>query len=830
MVSNHPPITDPGLAFLAGDGHLGAMIAAQDWASTSLGPIASWPQCLKTTLGLLLRSPIAMALLWGQDGVMFYNDAYAAFVGNHHPRLLGAPIREGWPELAGLHANAMRVGLAGGALSHKDLELTLQRNGRPEQVWMNLDCSPVLDECNAPAGIVAIVADTTERVLAERRARAERERAGKLFQQATGFMCLTCNPDHVFEMAALRDSEERFRTLFNTLTEGFITATLIRDAAGRVCDYRFVTVAPWFRALTGLAPEEVVGKTLVGVFGPVSDAWLQALDHAATDGNVRAEEYFAALDRWYDASIHYLNDDRVAIFFTDVTKRRRVEDQLRQERAHFATVLDYLPVGVWYAGQDGKIVYSNPMAKEIWGGERQVNISGYGQFKGWWRRDGRPVAPTEWAAARAIARGEVSLNEEIEIETFDGRRKVILNSAIPLRDGGGGIQGTIIVNQDITDRIAMEDALRQAKSEADRANLAKSKFLATASHDLRQPVQSLVLFLAALREGTAGSKLAKPIKFMEQAVDALTIMLNGLLDLSRLDAGVVLPKILPIDIGAMLGRFGEEYAVRAEERGLRLRTRGRSMSALADPEFLERVLRNLVENALRYTETGGIIMCCRQLGCEVRIDVIDSGMGISPEHQKAIFDEYFQVGNEARDRTMGLGLGLAIVRRLLGLIGGRIDVASRLGRGSRFSVFLPAAADAAQPEPMSQAGPFGQGKTALVIDDEPIVRASLCMMLESWGFTVIEAGTGNEARRRIRGMPGGPDIVLADYRLRQSETGIEAARAIGTQCGRSIPTLIITGDTEPQRIREVHGTGFMMLHKPVGADDLRKALAHIVLG
>ena len=187
--------------FLEGQGELFALVREFDWSSTSLGPISDWPQSLETTVGLLLRSPTAIVLLWGEDGVMIYNDAYSVFAGGRHPRLLGSKVREGWPEVADFNDNVMKVGLAGGTLSYRDQELTLHRKGRPEQVWMDLDYSPVLDESGQPAGVLAIVVETTERVLAERQVAQERERLRTLFEQAPGFMLVLQGKEHVFELA-----------------------------------------------------------------------------------------------------------------------------------------------------------------------------------------------------------------------------------------------------------------------------------------------------------------------------------------------------------------------------------------------------------------------------------------------------------------------------------------------------------------------------------------------------------------------------------------------------------------------------------------------------
>jgi len=176
------------------------LISAYDWSGTPLGALETWPQSLKTATAILLRSPVPIVMLWGEDGIMIYNDAYSVFAAERHPRLLGCKVREGWPEVADFNDNVMKVGLAGGTLAYRDQELTLHRKSAPEQVWMNLDYSPVLDESGKPAGVIAIVVETTEKVLAQRRIAAERERLAQMFEKAPSFMALLRGPDHVFEL------------------------------------------------------------------------------------------------------------------------------------------------------------------------------------------------------------------------------------------------------------------------------------------------------------------------------------------------------------------------------------------------------------------------------------------------------------------------------------------------------------------------------------------------------------------------------------------------------------------------------------------------------
>jgi len=256
--------------------------------------------------------------------------------------------------------------------------------------------------------------------------------------------------------------------------------------------------------------------------------------------------------------------------------------------------------------------------------------------------------------------------------------------------------GAFGVNIDITAVKSAEEQLKaardealDAKAEAERASLARSKFLAAASHDLRQPVQSLLLLIEVMKIRLAGSPMEQVTTQMEHALDGLRLLLNSLLDMSKLDAGVVVPALDEVDLGALLARLAEEYRIRAAEKGLRLRLVNSGLKVISDPALLERLLRNLLENALRYTPSGRILLGCRRRTDGVDIVVADTGIGIAPEHQDAVFEEFHQVANSARDRSQGLGLGLAIVRRLTWLLGGTISLRSTLGRGSRFNVRLP---------------------------------------------------------------------------------------------------------------------------------------------
>ncbi len=396
-------------------------------------------------------------------------------------------------------------------------------------------------------------------------------------------------------------------------------------------------------------------------------------------------------------------------------------------------------------------------------------------------------------------------------------------SVYPTSEGG-----ISVYFRDISDHKATEDELVAAKSEAERANRAKSKFLASASHDLRQPVQSLVLLLSLIeRQVAANPKAVETAQMMKQALGGLNGLLTSILDISRLDAGVVEPSPQNVNVGALLERLAGEYVAKAEDKNLDLRLLPFESHALADPSLLERALRNLLENALRYTQSGGVLLGMRRRGDHVRIDVVDTGIGVPAEKRSEIFEEFIQLDNPGRDLARGLGLGLAIVARLAALMGAKIEVASRPGRGSRFSLLLPRiqAEASAVAEPMRTEDPGG---LVLIVEDNAILRHGLDSLTRQWGYETRTAATGEEALEVGDASDWLFDAIVTDYRLGGGLNGLDTAKEIELRGGRPIPTLILTGDTAKDRISEISASGFELLHKPVDAEHLRRKLAQLI--
>ncbi|MGH6649289.1 ATP-binding response regulator [Aquabacterium sp.] len=367
-----------------------------------------------------------------------------------------------------------------------------------------------------------------------------------------------------------------------------------------------------------------------------------------------------------------------------------------------------------------------------------------------------------------------------------------------------------------------EEALRDAEA----ANRAKSVFLASASHDLRQPLHALGLFLTALGRTNLDARQRQMWGHVEASSAAASEMLNTLLDFSKVDAGVITPRPQTFPVQALLHKLERHFAPQANAKGLVFRVRDTEAVVHADPLLVEQILRNLLTNALRYTERGGVLMGCRFRGDRLVLEVWDTGIGIDPAQHQAIFQEFHQLGNPERDRTKGLGLGLAIVQGLARAMGETVELASRPGWGSVFRLRLPLSQQAAPCGAPSAPVPVADAQLAgvrvLLIDDDEAVRLAMAELMTAWGCVCEAVGSEAEAVALLARFD--PDVVLADYRLRDHRTGPQAIDAVRARSGRAVPAIIVTGDTAADRLRLAVGSGMTLLHKPVGSVPLQRAL------
>lgn len=371
--------------------------------------------------------------------------------------------------------------------------------------------------------------------------------------------------------------------------------------------------------------------------------------------------------------------------------------------------------------------------------------------------------------------------------------------------------------------------LRSEKERAENASRDKTRFLAAASHDLRQPVHALTLFADALQAEQTRERGKALLGDMAQSIHALNQLLESLIDISKLDADIVRPAPAHFALAPLLERLQAEYLPQAQMQGLDLHMRADDVVLHSDPVLLATVLRNLVSNALRYTAHGGVDVIGSAGDTHARIDVRDTGIGIPAEQHREIFREFYQLNNPERDRTKGLGLGLAIVERLASLLRYRIELQSAPGRGSCFTLFLPLGdrgmAAAAASEAVALERHDVAGLRVLVIDDEVAVRKGMRALLQGWSCEALLADCADDALAVLNG--DAPDVIIADYRLRNGKTGVDAIERVRARFGASIPALIVTGDTAPARLREAQASGHALLHKPVLPGKLRAYLRRV---
>lgn len=421
---------DP-FAFLNGGGATGELIGAHDWQSTPLGEIGRWPQSLKTATSLVLRSQVPIVMLWGEDGVMIYNDAYSVFAAQRHPRLLGSKVREGWPEVADFNDNVMKVCLAGGTLAYRDQELTLYRNGGPEQVFMNLDYSPVLDESGQPAGVIAIVVETTVKVAAERWQATERERQRQMFEQAPGFVAIMSGPDHVFELTNEAYSQLVGHRRVNGLS--------VREALPEIAGQGFFEL---------LDTVYSTGEAFVGT---------------AMRVEIQNDPGSAPVERFLDLIYQPIRDgeDKVIGIYAqgnDVTERIAAEEALRRSEEQFRTFAESMPNHVWTATPDGALDWLNPRVSDYSGvSQEELTRTGWMTIV---HPDDLPAAVQRWEEAR---RDAVTYETEFRLRRHDGVYRWHISRAVPIRDCAGEVSAWIGTNTDIDDQKRAAQALSESE-------------------------------------------------------------------------------------------------------------------------------------------------------------------------------------------------------------------------------------------------------------------------------------------------------------------------------------------------------------------------------
>ena len=384
----------------------------------------------------------------------------------------------------------------------------------------------------------------------------------------------------------------------------------------------------------------------------------------------------------------------------------------------------------------------------------------------------------------------------------DGSEFPVEISLSPLETPDGVLISSAI--RDVSDRIAIQDELIAARDAAERANRAKSTFLAAASHDLRQPLQTLNLLNSVLDKTVCDAQSRDAVGRQGAALESMTELLNSLLDVSKLESGAITPDIEDCEIQSIFRRLRVEFELQAQQKGLSLQVDDCRDTVRTDPGLLEQIIQNLVANAIRYTQKGLVTLRCLHASTSIRIEVVDTGIGIPVGELDAIFDDFYQVDRDIGRKAGGLGLGLAIVRRLANLLDHPLYVRSTPGEGTCFSLEVPRGQPVTRDAPAAAPDyrPMRRAARVLIIDDDPAVADAVRMLLEIEGHAVTQATSADEAMRIVADS-GRPDIIVSDYHIGGGRTGLDLIGDIRTRLESTVPLLLVTGDTSSNTVQQV---------------------------
>lgn len=631
------------------------------------------------------------------------------------------------------------------------------------------------------------------------------------------------------QAARMRDGGRRARRLYEK-TPVMLHAM---DAEGRLLE-----VSDEWLMVLGYQRAEVTGRSLFDFMTRESGRHVRDVHLPRVLGGQRLDrvpcQFLARDGRTIDIQMSAVVEPpadgaapRVLAVLASLTETPLAQDAVQRPRDRVVDAIGSLPLGFILWDAEGQVVVSNSRARDILGPVADHLTPGT-HYEDLHRAMVRALlADQETGTGRSVPQpgnrdvwGHVT-GGPFDMTWKDGRRLRIIEQ----RTSGGGL---VTLIDDITGEHQMRQDLVKAKERAETASEAKSRLLAAASHDLRQPLQALQLYLGvlAVQMPEAGAALLHDV---DRCITSLRGLLDDLLEITQLDAGLVEPQVQVAEIDAVVARVVSVCRPQVEAKGLALHAVSSRLWARTDPGLLERILFNLVQNAVRHTDRGRILVGCRRRRGHVRLEVWDTGAGIPEDRLAGIFEAFGQPGGPERNRQRGTGLGLAIVDRIARRLGHAVSARSRLGHGSVFWVEMPRAlAPKAACAPSLEPGEAGGGRLIVVIEDEEQVRTALTMVLEYRNYAVIAAASPAEALLSLGPGTRPLDLILADYRLRDGMTGVTAVRQLREALGVCVPGIILTGDTAPDRIREVTESGLLLLHKPLEVERLYEAIQRAI--
>ena len=811
------------LAFLNHPGEMGDLIRRFDWGGTSLGPIPAWPASRRFTIALMLRSPLPIVTLWGADGVLVYNDAYARFAGARHPGVLGAKVLEAWPEAADLNRRVLETVLAGGTLSLRDQKLTLNRHGAPEDCRLDLDYSPIIDVTDDTiVGVFVTVVETTERLEVE---------------------------------ARLRASEERWRSLFEQMQEGFFIADAVRDASGAMVDFRFVEMNPAFEARTDVAMADAIGKCVSEVIPNLPRELVATYaDVVETGRPARFEIAVPQLrDRWFEARARRIAPGRFSVLFLDISARKRAEAALRDSEARFRTLSQSMPNHVWTARPDGMLDWFNEQVY-AYSGAQPGTLDGEG-WAAMVHPDDLAGAAAAWEDAR---RDGKAYQAEFRLRRHDGAMRWHIARALPVRDERGAVTLWTGTNTDIDDQKAAEAALADLATTLEERVAARTAELSLAqdalrhsqkmeaignltggiAHDFNNLLQVISGNLQLLGREVAGNLRAE--KRVENAMAGVargSKLATQLLAFGRRQP--LAPRV--VNVGRLI-RGMDDLLRRALGEAIEIETMiaGGLWNTLVDPTNVENAILNLALNARdamdgqgRLTiEAGNAFLdddyARRQgdvtPGQYVMISVTDTGSGMSAEVMQQVFEPFFSTKPQGK----GSGLGLSMVYGFVKQSGGHVKIYSEPGQGTAIKLYMPRSGQAEDLPVEADSGPIsGGGETILVVEDDEAVRETVIALLGELGYKVLRA---HDAQSALAVIESGVaiDLLFTDVVMPGPLKSPEMARKAKERLPR-LSVLFTSGYTENAI---VHGgrldEGVNLLSKPYGRDQLARKIRQVL--
>ena len=619
-----------------------------------------------------------------------------------------------------------------------------------------------------------------------------------------------------------------------------------------------------FLELSGLAPI-AAHRDFAEV---IADSELALLTPASTDANGRSiHELEQRLfdGRMLEIRTHPLPAGGFVNTFTDITERYQHAEALSESERWIRLITDHVPALIAYLNADLVYEFTNKVYEEWYCWPRGVML---GQSLREVHSE-QHYQRLEAYVARALA-GE-SVTFEFAETNINNQERYMLRSYVPNRLASGEVVGIFVLIRDITERRRtaealhqayqnlelrvrerttelttlnnqlrseiderrrVESRLREAKLEAERANLSKTKFLAAVSHDLLQPLNAARLFTGALLERREPQANEVLVRNVSNSLEDVENLLGTLVDISKLDAGVITADIAPFALSELLENLAAEYTQVARSEGLELHFVACSALVRSDIQLLARILRNLLSNAIRYTYSGRVVLGCRRQHQRLSIEVWDSGMGIAEDRLEEIFQEFKRGDVQRPDQDRGLGLGLAIVEKIAGILGHRIHVRSWPGRGSVFSVEVPLSATAPKAlpslvisEPMLERL---RGARVWVLDNDAAICAGMRTLLEGWGCRVVTALSEQDLARQVDNYHAEADLLIADYHLDDEQNGVDAVARINARRACAIPAMMITANYSNELKQQIRELGHTLMHKPVRPMKLKTAMSHLL--